>query len=231
LPADDTATFLSPTTLTVIDMHNIGASREKPVIKPVKLQCMHCEDPACVSVCPVGALYKKETGAVAYNADVCIGCRYCMAACPFGVPKYDWNSPNPKINKCAQNCMADGTRTRPACVDACPNQALYYGNRDDLLTIAHGRIAQNPQKYVNQVYGERELGGTSMLYLSDTPFEKLGFRTNLPSEPLPNLTWNAQSKIPAVVGALVTLLSGIAWWTHRSEKQKLVEAPVEVTDS
>ena len=228
---DDNPVALSATTLTFVDFHNTSNVREKPDIRPVKRQCMQCQDPACVSVCPVGALYKKDNGWVGYDENVCIGCRYCMMACPFGVPKYNWDSANPKINKCSQGCMADGKRTTPACVEACPNQALYYGKRDDLLAIAKDRITKNPDKYVNKVYGEKEIGGTGALYLSALPFEQLGFRTDLPFESLPALTWNAQSKIPTVIGVAVTLLSGIAWWTHRSEKQKLVEAPVKVSHS
>lgn len=229
LPTDDRPVALSATTLTIVDFRNISTKVDQPEIKPVKRQCMHCQDPACVSVCPVGALYQRDNGAVAYDADKCIGCRYCMVACPFGVPKYDWTSPNPKINKCAQNCMANGKADRPACVSACPVKALLYGNRDELLTLAHTRIAQNPGKYVGQIYGEKELGGTSMLYLSATPFEQLGFRTDLPAEPLPNLTWNAQEKIPAVLGTVAAMLTGIAWWTHRRVPEKLVEVPAEAT--
>ncbi len=228
LPGDGREVALSATTLTVVDMCNVSPTLSQPDIKPVKRQCMHCQEPACVSVCPVGALYKQENGAVAYDADKCMGCRYCMVACPFGVPKYDWNSPNPKINKCALSCMTDGTRDRPACVQACPNQALYYGNRADLIKVARDRIAQNPTQYVNQIYGEKEVGGTAMLYLSGTPFERLGFRTDLPTEPLPNLTWDAQEKIPTVFTALLALLSGIAWWRHRHEQKELIAVPVPV---
>ena len=229
LPSDGRETALSATTLTIVDFKNISTQADKPEIKPVKRQCMHCDEPACVSVCPVGALTKTSSGAVTYDANLCIGCRYCMVACPFGVPKYNWDSPNPKINKCAQSCMANGKSDRPACVQACPTKALAYGNRDELLTMAHTRIAQNPTQYVNQVYGENIVGGTSMLYLSGVPFEQLGFRTDLPNEPLPNLTWNAQEKIPAVLATVAALLSGIAWWTHRAKTEKLVEVPVQVT--
>ncbi len=230
LPIDNRVAALSPVALTFVDFKNVTTEAQTPVVKPIKLQCMHCQDPACVSVCPVGALYKKQNGAVAYDADKCIGCRYCMAACPFGIPRYDWNSPNPKINKCAQNCIADGKRTIPACVQVCPVKALYYDKRENILAIAKDRIKQNPDKYVNHIYGEKEVGGSSVLYLSAVPFKQLGFRTDLPTGPLPELTWNAQEKIPGVVGILVTLLSTIAWWTHRSEAKKLVEAPVPVTE-
>jgi formate dehydrogenase iron-sulfur subunit len=229
LPSDGREMALSATTLTIVDFKNISTKIDQPDIKPVKRQCMHCDEPACVSVCPVGALVKTASGAVTYDANLCMGCRYCMMACPFGVPKYNWSSPNPQISKCAQGCMANSKSDRPACVQACPNKALAYGKRDELLAMAHTRIAQNPTKYVNQVYGEKEIGGTSMLYLSSVPFEQLGFRTDLPNEPLPSLTWNAQEKIPGVLVTVATLLSGIAWWTHRRQAKQLVKVPVQVT--
>ncbi len=230
LPANDNPTCLSATTLSIVEMRNISTVPTKPIIKPVKWGCMHCENPACVSVCPVGALYKGEDGHVAYDENICIGCRYCMTACPFGIPKYNWNSANPKINKCQQGCMTDGKRDRPACVQACPSQALQFGNRNELLTIAKDRIAKDPGKYVNHVYGENEIGGTSRLYLSGVPFDQLGFRTDLPTEALPELTWNVQSKLPFVLTGVAALLSGIAWWTHRTER-KLVPQPLPVERS
>jgi formate dehydrogenase iron-sulfur subunit len=230
LPIDKSVAGLSPLALTFVDFKNVSEDASQPALKPVKLQCMHCQEPACVSVCPVGALYKKESGAVAYEADKCIGCRYCMAACAFGIPKYDWTSPNPKINKCTQNCLADGKRTVPACVQACPVQALHYDTRENNLAIAKARIKQNPDKYVNHIYGEKEVGGTTFLYLSAVPFKQLGFRTDLPMTPLPELTWAAQEKIPGVVGIVVTVLSAVAFWTHRREARQLVEVPVEAEE-
>ena len=229
LPTDDRPVALSATTLTIVDFRNISTKLDQPEIKPVKKQCMHCEEPACVSACPVGALVKQENGRVTYDENICIGCRYCMVACPFGVPKYNWDSANPKINKCAQNCLADGKRDKPACVSACPQQALTYGSREELLTIAQTRIRENPGKYVNHVYGEKEIGGTTMMYLSNTPFEALGFRIDLPAVALPQLTWDVQTKIPGVFLGALTLLSGIAWWTHRREpKAATVPAPAIV---
>jgi formate dehydrogenase iron-sulfur subunit len=219
LPTDDHPVALSPTTLTIVELRNISAEAQKPIIKPVKKQCMHCLNAACISVCPVGALYRTEKGCVAYDADKCIGCRYCMTACPFGVPKYDWNSPNLKISKCVAGCMEDGKRDQPACVQACPNQALHYGQREELLAVAKGRIRENPDKYVDHIYGEKEIGGTSRIYLSGTPFEQLGFRTDLPNVKLPELTWNAQSKIPYVIVGAASVLSGVGWWTHRGESE------------
>ncbi|MBI4785824.1 MAG: 4Fe-4S binding protein [Chloroflexi bacterium] len=230
LPTDDYVTCLSATTLTYVDLKNVSQTVEKPSVKPVKLQCMHCEDPACVSVCPVGALQKREDGCVGYDPNKCIGCRYCMAACPFGIPKYDWDSPSPKINKCARECMVNQHTDTPACVQVCPAKALTYGNRSELLLIAKDRIAKNPGKYVDHIYGENEIGGASTLYLSAVPFEQLGFRTDLPNVPLPQLTMNAMEKVPWVLGGMFTLLSAIAWWTHRGEAEQLVQAPVPISN-
>jgi len=214
---DDHPVALSATTLTIVDFRNIATKPKEVEIRPVKRQCMHCENPACVSACPVGALVKQENGCVTYDENLCIGCRYCMIACPFGIPKYNWDSANPKINKCAQNCMAGGKRDKPACVSACPQQALMYGAREELLELAHARIRENPGKYVNHVYGEKEVGGTTMLYLAGTSFEALGFRVDLPEIALPQLTWEAQTKVPFAFFGMMGLLSGIAWWTHRNE--------------
>lgn len=230
LPAESNVTKLSATTLTYINFKNVANESEKSVLKPVKLQCMHCQDPACVSVCPVGALYKKENGVVAYDADKCIGCRYCIAACPFDVPKYNWDAADPKINKCAAQCLDDGTRTEPACVQVCPVQALEYGKRDQMLLLAHDRIDKGGGKYVKQVYGENDVGGTSWLYVSGVPFDKLGLRVDLPQIPMPRYTENVMERMPWIVGALITFLSGMAWWTHRAESKQLVEAPVTVSN-
>ncbi len=124
--------------------------------------------------------------------------------------------------------MADGSRTRPACVEACPAQALTYGKRQDLIALAHDRINKNPTRYVDYVYGEHEVGGTTMMYLSGTPFEKLGFRMDLPTEPLPQFSMNVMEKVPFVLGGVLTFLSAVAWWTHREKADKLVQAPVTV---
>lgn len=230
LPYDATASCLSETVLTFIAMRNVSPTPTQPVIKPVKIQCMHCEEPACVAVCPVGAMYKKEDGTVAYDPVKCIGCRYCMTACPFGVPKYDWDSPTPKVVKCERACLERLTTDTPACVQACPANALAFGKRDELLGIAHTRIRQNPDKYVDHVYGEKEIGGTSTLYLSSIPFSNLGFRTDLPETPLPQYVMNVMEKVPYVLVAVATFLSGVAWWTHRVDHKQLVEAPAPATN-
>jgi len=174
-------------TLTVVNRF-INPKDSKPVY--VKKQCMHCEEPGCKAACFVDAFKKTEKGAVIYNADVCVGCRYCMVACPFDIPAYEYNEPlTPRITKCTF-CF-DRTAKEggiPACVKICPSETMIFGKRKDLINVAHERIRNNPQKYVDHVYGEHEVGGTSWLYLSSLPFDKIGLRTDLMKTSVPNLS-------------------------------------------
>lgn len=142
----------------------------------VKKQCMHCVDPACVGACMLGALEKGKFGVVSYDVSKCVGCRYCETVCPFNVPKFQWAKIAPKIVKCelCKERLADGKE--PACSTVCPRGAVIYGKYTDLLDEAHKRLKDSPKKYVPKVYGEHELGGTQVLYLSHVDFEKLGFR-------------------------------------------------------
>lgn len=161
---------LSGRAKTVIKLYQEGSSQSF-----FKAQCMHCIDPACTGACMIGALSKREYGIVSYNPDLCVGCRYCQMACAFNVPKFEWaNRYTPKIVKCelCRHLIAEGKT--PACADVCPRGAVIYGNRADLLAEAKARIAANPGKYIDKVYGEHEAGGTQVLYLSHVPFEKLG---------------------------------------------------------
>jgi Fe-S-cluster-containing dehydrogenase component len=183
---------------------------DKPVW--VKRQCMHCLEPACASVCPVGALSQTEEGPVIYRADRCIGCRYCMVACPFGVPKFEWHSGLfPVIGKChfcAKTRIFKGLT--PACVEACPTGALKFGKRQALLFEGRVRIRSNPKRYVSSIYGENEIGGTCWLYLSGVPFEKLGFPVNLPDSPLPSFTSEVVTRLPMVISVLAGLFGTVA---------------------
>jgi formate dehydrogenase iron-sulfur subunit len=189
----------------------------------VRRMCQHCDDPACVSVCPVGALAKTPDGPVVYNADKCIGCRYCLQACPFQVPRYEWGSTHPRVQKCVF-CAERLKQGRPtACAEACPTGATKFGDRNDLIREARARIEAEPDKYVHKIYGEHEVGGTSVLYLSSVAFEKLGFQTRLQTTPLPELTWNALSKVPGVVSVGGVLLYGIWWITNRRQEVREYE--------
>jgi Fe-S-cluster-containing dehydrogenase component len=153
----------------------------------VKKQCMHCVEPGCVSACFVDAFKKTNTGAVIYNPAVCVGCRYCMIACPFDIPAYEYNDPvTPKVTKCTfcfDRISKDGGI--PACVEACTTETLRFGKREELINLAHERIRNNPGRYFDHVYGENEVGGTSWLYLSSVPFDQIGMRTDLGKKTIP----------------------------------------------
>jgi formate dehydrogenase iron-sulfur subunit len=177
--------------------------------------CMHCNTPTCASVCPVGAMKKTPTGPVVYESGLCIGCRYCIMACPFGVPKYQWDRPVPIVGKCIMCAprLAEGKAT--ACATVCPTGATLFGERDALIREAGTRLAAEPSRYVNQIYGINEAGGTSVLMLAGVPFSQLGLPDNLPREPLPELTWRVLSKLPDVVTVAAVFLYGIHWITKR----------------
>ncbi len=205
---------LSAHKLTAIETHGDHFTRRL---------CMHCNEPACASVCPVSALHKTALGPVLYDESRCIGCRYCMLACPFQVPTYEWTSRTPRVRKC-DGCYDRSKAGRPtACVEACPTGASSCGDRDALIAEARRRIAEKPDQYYNRIYGTEEAGGTSVLYLSAVPFEQLAMKTGLPTEPLPLLTGGALSVIPDVVSSGSVLLGGIWWITHRREKVAAAE--------
>ena len=237
---------LSAKTYTLIAFHEM----ENPA-KPggldsayVMQRCLHCLEPACVTACPTTALQRQPDGPVSYEVDECIGCRYCMLACPWDVPTADWNTRAPKISKCThcadravqpppvafndQALSEDAARqfantmAIPACVKACPADALRYGTRDEMLALAHKRIADRPDKYVDHVYGEKELGGTSVLYLSRVPFEKLGFPT-YGEKPFTTFNNKALGSVPPAVIAVGALL-GASYAFFRKRVQAVADA-------
>ncbi len=184
-----------------------------------KRQCMNCVDPACVAVCPVGAMTKSELGPVSYSAFKCFGCRYCEQACPFQVPRYTWDERFARVTKCnmCKDRVEAGLPT--ACAAACPFGALAFGDRTAMIEEAHRRIAANPGQYIDHVYGEHELGGTDFLYLSSRPFEELGLK-EMPEEALPKHTWEDTVKMPWVMGGVVAILTAGYFATrHRGEAE------------
>ena len=191
----------------------------------LKRQCMHCEHPACVSVCTVGALRKTEEGPVVYYDERCIGCRYCMYACPFGVPTFEWEKPLALVRKCTFCIDRLSNGLEPACAKTCPNEAIILGERSSLIEQAEARIRSNPGRYVNHIYGKEEIGGTSILYLSNIPFEKLGLPTLSP-EPIPLLSEEVMGTTPALIGAAVAMLSGIYWIMRRRERAQKEEVSI-----
>jgi len=175
----------------------------------VKKQCMHCWQPACAAACLTNAMYKTKQGPVIWRPDKCMGCRYCMVSCPFNVPKFEYDEWNPKIHKCTMCAerLADGKK--PACVEACPTDALMFGMKRDLMEIARTRIYSHPNRYVRKIYGEHEVGGTGWLYLAAVPFEQLGFRTDLGTTPYPEFTRDFLYGVPVVLFGLPALLLGL----------------------
>ncbi|MDH4223757.1 MAG: 4Fe-4S dicluster domain-containing protein [candidate division Zixibacteria bacterium] len=188
-----------------------------------KVQCNHCDEPACASACLVNALKKTPEGPVIWNEKVCIGCRYCMTACPFYVPAYEYSNPfSPNVVKCT---MCYHTRISkggiPACVEACPMETLTFGKRKDLIEAARKRIMDHPDRYVDYIYGEHEAGGTSWLYISGVPFEELGFPMDVGTKPFPELTRGFLTMVPAVLVIWPALLGGFYMFSkHREQMLK-----------
>jgi formate dehydrogenase iron-sulfur subunit len=187
----------------------------------VRRLCMHCEQPTCVSVCPVAALQKTAAGPVTYDPSRCMGCRYCMIACPFGVPTYEWHSATPRVRKC-EMCARRGDKG-PACAEACPTGATTTGDRDALLAEAKRRVAEDPKTYNPQIYGLKEAGGTCVMYIGPKSSVELGLPTPPGEGPLPNLTWQVLKHVPDVGIFGGVLLGGFWWLTKRKEEVAAAE--------
>ena len=208
----DAPTDLNEYTKNIIKLYKEGDRRSY-----VKNQCMHCIDPACVGACMIGALDKREFGIVTWDKDRCIGCRYCQMACPFNVPKFEWASTNPYIIKCEFCKDRPGDKAwQPACCEVCPRSAVISGPYTELLEEARQRLADNPDKYYPKIYGEKDLGGTQVLYLSHVPFEKIGFEFDH-EEPVPELQQTIQHGIYQgfVAPAALYALMGLAVWRNK----------------
>lgn len=203
--------------LTIVNKYNDEGNRT------IKLQCMHCDYPACVSACIVGAITKNENGAVVWDTDKCIGCRYCMVACPFQIPSFEYHKAlDPKIVKCDFCIDRTNENKLPACVDICPVEALSYGTREELIEEARRRIKNHPEKYYDHVFGEHEVGGTSWLYLADKNLAGSVF-PKLSNNTAPGVSESIQHGlfayfVPPV--AVYALLGGIMWLTKDEETKK-----------
>lgn len=175
-----------------------------------KIQCFHCLEPACLTACFVNAYTKTEEGAVIYDPDVCVGCRTCMIACPFSIPAFRYSSAfEPRIMKCifCYDTRLENDRP-PACVEACPREALTFGTRTSLLHIARQRIRENPDRYINYIYGEHEAGGTAWLTISGVPFSEAGFDNSVPKQPIINYVKDFLAMVPMVLTIWPGLFAG-----------------------
>lgn len=208
------------TALTVLNKYENEKNKKEPVY--VKVQCMHCDQPACVSACIVGAIEKHENGAVTWDTKKCIGCRYCMVACPFQIPSFQYNTPiEPEIRKCDLCFERTKEGKLPACVEVCPVEAITYGPRNELIKIAREKIKKYPDRYINHIYGENEVGGTSWLYLAGQEFSKLDF-PKLNSKPAPGVSESIQHGIFAYFvppASLYALLAGIMWLNKKKKEE------------
>lgn len=224
LPFDDMSVLdhkrrTSEGAYTVVNRYDVPG-QEHPLFR--KIQCNHCNEPACLTSCFVNAYTKTPEGAVIYDPTVCVGCRTCMIACPFYAPAYSYSSVlNPVIKKCI---FCYDTRLKfgrpPACVEACPREVLTFGKRKDLLKMAHQRIRSNPDLYEDHVYGENEVGGTSWLYLSSAPFDQVGFDTHLGNEPILSYVKEFLTVVPMVLTIWPALFAGFHLLATRKDAQK-----------
>jgi Fe-S-cluster-containing dehydrogenase component len=175
----------------------------------VKRQCMHCYQAACATACPTEAMKQMEGGPVIWRGNKCIGCRFCMISCPFEMPKFEYNEWNPKLQKCTMCFERLKEGQKPACVSACPTDALMFGSRLKNLEVARHRIYSHPDKYVHHIYGEHEVGGTGYIYLSAVPFEQIGFRTDLGKKPYPEYTKEFLYAVPMILFGVPAFLLGL----------------------
>ncbi len=202
---------------TVVNRYEVEG-RESPFFR--KVQCNHCQEPGCLTSCFVNAYTKTPEGAVIYNPKVCVGCRTCMIACPFYIPAYSFSSAiNPIIKKCI---MCYDTRLKfgrpPACVEACPQGVMTFGKRKDLVAQAHTKIEESGGKYIDHVYGEKEVGGTSWMYISDVPFEEIGFNMHVGNAPIISYVKDFLAMVPMVLIIWPALFTGFHLLATRKAK-------------
>jgi Fe-S-cluster-containing dehydrogenase component len=220
LPVPDTAdesVFKAKRDTSITQLTVVNRFETNKGIIFVKKQCMHCGQPSCVAACIVKAMKKHEDGAVTWETN-CMGCRYCMVSCPFDIPKFEYNSWNPKIlkcNLCWEQRLAKGDI--PACVDACPAETLLFGKKRELVAEARRRIYLEPKKYVDYIYGENDVGGTSWIYLSAVPFEQIGFKMDLGTVAYPEYTTGFLYTEPIALILLPAFLMGLSYLTRHGE--------------
>ncbi len=213
----ETARRSTDTTLTVVNRYREAEGNQPAVFR--KLQCMHCNEPCCAAVCPVHAFEKTPEGPVLYHAELCMGCRYCVMACPYYALAYEYDNPlTPRVMRCTMCYSRIKEGLQPGCAEACPMGAITFGRRDELLKVARERIRKNPDRYVDHVFGEHEFGGTSWLVLAGVPFEELDLHAGVTHESLPAIGTSYLSVVPLVITIYPGLLAGFYAFTKRKEQ-------------
>jgi formate dehydrogenase iron-sulfur subunit len=199
----------------------------------VRRHCRHCLDPACAAACPVGALKKTEQGPVAYDPVICMGCRYCMVACPFQMTRYEWESATPRVRKCilCYDKIIAGELSQPACTAVCPTEATIFGEREELLAEARSRIAAAPDRYIDHIWGEHEVGGTSVLTISDVDLAAAGWAEDIGTRSRPALARKVLHTVPYTFFGVAGLMYGVHWTLDRRRKVAAAEGPTLTTDA
>ncbi len=235
-PLDDPSVFeekrgVTDTAFTVVNQYRSETEDSPAVFR--KHQCMHCQEPSCAAVCFVKAFRKTPEGAVVYDPDVCVGCRYCMMACPYYATGYEYEDAfTPRVRKCTLCYPRIKEGLNPGCADACPNGAIVFGKRKDLIKLARERFRKAPDRYIDHVFGEHEFGGTSWMTLAgpSAPFSDMGLPEDAGPGPLPELSSNFLSIVPLIVAIYPGLLAGFYAFSKRKDKitrDKVVAAVTE----
>ena len=241
-PVDDPGVFdtvrrTTDTSLTVVNRY-LDADEEHGTVYR-KLQCMHCNEPCCATVCPCHAFEKTPEGPVLYHPELCFGCRYCVMACPYYALAYEYDDPlTPKVMRCTMCYDRILEGKQPGCAEACPMGAITFGRREDLIRVARERIRKYPDRYVDHIFGEHEFGGTSWLVLSGVPFGELGLDEGLTTEPLPAIATSYLGIVPLVITIYPGLLLGMYAFSKRHEavaaeerREAVVKAMAEAEES
>jgi len=232
LPAEETTFFaaaggyqnpaeLSPSTFTLIKFNEVEEGGKLRWLFRMH-SCMQCVDPACVKACPVEPVkamtYVKETGATYVNRELCIGCGSCREYCPFTIPVIDTEAEkSTKCNFCFDR-LENGME--PACAKACPTDCLVFGDREQILEMAHKAVERLSAKGRHPViYGEKELGsGTKKIYVLPEPLE---YYPDLPKNPKVSedigLLHELLNPPSSILTGLGLVFGGVSWVANRKK--------------
>ncbi len=235
VPYDDKSVFekirgVSDQAFTVVNRYKEETEDSPAVFR--KHQCMHCSEPSCAAVCFVNAFTKTPEGPVVYNPDLCVGCRYCMMACPYYATGYEYDDAlTPRVRRCTMCYPRIKEGKNPGCADGCPNGAIIFGKRKDLIKIAHERFEKFPDRYIDHIFGEHEFGGTSWLTLAGGAFGELGLYDNASKTPLPEHTSSFLTVVPLIVAIYPGLLAGFYAFSKRKDKLSRDKTIAAVTEA